>query len=238
MKSIIFSLLLFISLSYLGQNPTMYFPSLTVDKGSILKGSNGIFKFPFQNTGNAPLIITSVKSSCGCLAPSWNKNPILPGQWDTIYGKYDTYRIGPINKSMTVQSNDTSQPNIMIKIKGKVIEKPIPNLVIRVDSTILQPNEMNSIRIIKSSTDSLIYSFTLTNISSEPRSIANAHYNSTTTKWDFYLSKEQPLLEEIILQPNETLTLLIMKKVIPPPHDYYTGPFLLIDKQELKFELK
>jgi hypothetical protein len=238
MKSIIFSLLLFISLSYLGQNPTMYFHSLTVDKGSILKGSNGIFKFPFQNTGNAPLIITSVKSSCGCLAPSWNKNPILPGQWDTTYGKYDTYRIGTINKSMTVQSNDTSQPNIMIKIKGKVIEKPIPNLVIRVDSTILQPNEMNSIRIIKSSTDSLIYSFTLTNISSEPRSIANAHYNSTTTTWDFYLSKEQPLLEEIILQPNETLTLLIMKKVIPPPHDYYTGPFLLIDKQELKFELK
>lgn len=237
MKLIVLSVMIFFALSFKAQKPTITFSSLVADKGTIYKGSNGIFKFPFQNTGNAPLIITSVKSSCGCLVPNWNKNPILPGQWDTIYGKYDTYRIGPINKSMTVQSNDSLQPNIVIKIKGKVIEIPIPEIQIIVDSNIIILDEMNSIKMYKSPNDATDYSFTLTNLSSNSRIIESARYNLTATKWDFFLSKEQPLLEKITLRPNESITIFLFKKENTPSLDYYTGPVLLIDGKELKLDL-
>lgn len=45
------------------------FKAETVDYGEIAKGSDGVRVFEFTNTGDAPLIITDVKSSCGCTVP-------------------------------------------------------------------------------------------------------------------------------------------------------------------------
>ena len=47
------------------------FESKTIDYGTIEKGSDGIRVFKFKNTGNAPLIVSDVKSSCGCTAVSY-----------------------------------------------------------------------------------------------------------------------------------------------------------------------
>ena len=56
------------------------FKSETVDYGEIAKGSDGIRVFEFTNTGNAPLVITNVKSSCGCTVPKKPTAPIAPGE--------------------------------------------------------------------------------------------------------------------------------------------------------------
>jgi len=96
------------------------FVSETIDYGEIEKGSDGVRVFEFTNTGDQPLIISDVKSSCGCTVPSKPKGPIAPGASDVIKVKYDTKRIGPIRKTVTVYSN-ADQPIKTIKIKGKIL---------------------------------------------------------------------------------------------------------------------
>lgn len=122
MKKIV--LVLFIGL--LGFNLTaqdkvakIEFKSETVDYGDIEKGSDGVRVFTFTNTGNAPLIISNVSSSCGCTIPKKPEDPILPGATGEIQVKYDTNRVGPIRKAVTVTSN-ADTPTKVLKIKGEV----------------------------------------------------------------------------------------------------------------------
>ena len=96
------------------------FKSDTVDYGEIAKGSDGVRVFEFTNTGNAPLIISDVKSSCGCTVPKKQDGPIAPGASSTIQVKYDTNRVGPIRKTITVYSN-ANEPIKALKIKGEVL---------------------------------------------------------------------------------------------------------------------
>jgi hypothetical protein len=91
----------------------------TIDYGLIEKGSDGVRVFEFTNTGEAPLIITKVSSSCGCTIPKKPEDPILPGKTGEIQVKYDTKRVGPIRKAITVISN-ADTPTIILKIKGEV----------------------------------------------------------------------------------------------------------------------
>ena len=90
--------------------------------GTVNKGDNGVREFVFKNTGNAPLIISNVKSTCGCTIPKKPEKPILPGESEKIQVKYDTKRVGFIRKSITVTSNAASSPTTILKIKGQVVE--------------------------------------------------------------------------------------------------------------------
>jgi len=104
------------------------FETETIDYGTIEKGADGVRVFKFKNTGNAPLIITKVKSSCGCTVPKKPKDPIMPGETGEIEVKYDTKRVMPIRKTITVTSN-AQRPTIALKIKGNVID-PSKNSVL------------------------------------------------------------------------------------------------------------
>lgn len=94
----------------------------TVDYGKIENGSNGVRTFTFKNTGNAPLVITNVKSSCGCTVPKKPTAPIAPGEKGEIEVKYDTKRTGFIRKTITVTSNASNVKNGVsyLKIKGEI----------------------------------------------------------------------------------------------------------------------
>ncbi|MEP3208543.1 MAG: DUF1573 domain-containing protein [Maribacter sp.] len=95
------------------------FKTETVDYGEIAKGSDGVRVFEFTNTGDAPLIISKVSSSCGCTIPKKPEEPILPGKTGEIQVKYDTNRVGPIRKAITVISN-ADTPTKVLKIKGEI----------------------------------------------------------------------------------------------------------------------
>lgn len=97
------------------------FSSETIDYGEIAKDSDGVRVFTFTNTGDAPLIISNAKGSCGCTVPTWPKDKaIMPGETGEIQVKYDTKRVGPIAKVITVTSN-ADTPTKVLKIKGKVL---------------------------------------------------------------------------------------------------------------------
>ena len=101
--------------------PAIEFTSQVVDYGEIERGSDGIRIFEFVNSGNQPLIISKVYSSCGCTIPKKPEAPIAPGEKGEIQVKYDTNRVGPIRKTITVNSNAASTPIVSLKIKGTVL---------------------------------------------------------------------------------------------------------------------
>ncbi len=92
-----------------------------IDYGTIEKGADGVRTFEFTNTGNEPLIISRVYSSCGCTVPKKPKDPIAPGESDVIEVKYNTNRVGPIRKTISVYSNADRVP-YPLKIKGTVTD--------------------------------------------------------------------------------------------------------------------
>jgi hypothetical protein len=124
MKNILTLLLLgFFGLQVQAQNKVakIEFESTVIDYGTIEKGADGVRVFKFTNTGNAPLIVSKVKSSCGCTVPKKPEKPILPGESGEIQVKYDTNRVMPIRKTITVTSN-ADTPTVALKIKGTVID--------------------------------------------------------------------------------------------------------------------
>jgi len=96
------------------------FEKMEHDYGTIDQGANGATEFRFTNTGTEPLIISNAKGSCGCTVPEWPKEPIAPGASSSIKVKYDTKRVGPISKTVTITSNAVDNGNALLKIKGSV----------------------------------------------------------------------------------------------------------------------
>jgi hypothetical protein len=120
-----------VTASYAQKGPKIEFKSDTVDYGTITKeGDNGLRTFEFTNTGDAPLIITDVKSTCGCTVPTKPKDPIAPGKTGKIDVKYNM-NPGPIRKTVTVQSNAVNVPGgtVALKLKGEVVKKEEVNIL-------------------------------------------------------------------------------------------------------------
>ncbi len=95
------------------------FDTVEIDYGVIPQNADGARTFTFKNTGAAPIVISQVKTSCGCTVPSYSKIPVLPGESSEIQVKYATNRIGVFNKTITVMSN-ADEPNKLLHIKGEV----------------------------------------------------------------------------------------------------------------------
>lgn len=97
------------------------FETDVIDYGTIEKGDDGVREFKFTNTGSSPLFINQVRSSCGCTIPKKPTDSIMPGVEEVIEVKYDTNRVGPIRKTITVSSN-AETPVVALQIKGTVEE--------------------------------------------------------------------------------------------------------------------
>lgn len=93
------------------------FEKLTHDFGVIEQGGDGSYVFKFKNVGNKPLILSNVRSSCGCTVPSWPKEPIPPGGTGEIKVTYNTNILGKFSKTITVYAN---APTVTLRIQGEV----------------------------------------------------------------------------------------------------------------------
>ena len=101
--------------------PVITFEKTTHDYGTVTKVGDGTCEFKFKNNGIEPLILSNVSSSCGCTVPEWPREPILRGKSAAIKVKYDTNRVGPINKTVTVMSN-AKVASIQLRIIGNIVE--------------------------------------------------------------------------------------------------------------------
>jgi hypothetical protein len=103
--------------------PKMEFVTTEHDFGKITEGVRVSFKFKFKNTGTSPLIISQVKTSCGCTASKFPKTPINPGEENYIELTFDSsHRPGFNRKTATVLAN--TQPNVVaLLLTALVVDK-------------------------------------------------------------------------------------------------------------------
>jgi hypothetical protein len=95
------------------------FTKMEIVRENIPYGSDELFAFEFKNDAKTPAIIQGVQTSCGCTTANKPEEPIKPGKKSQISVKYDTKRVGPFTKTITITSN-VSEP-IILTIKGSVL---------------------------------------------------------------------------------------------------------------------
>lgn len=123
----VFTMLLVSAVTFAQSGPKIEFAAEnnTIDYGTVIKGNDdGLRSFEFTNTGDAPLIISNVRSTCGCTVPSKPEAPIMPGKKGKIDVKYNM-SIGRISRTITVETNAVNHTDgkVALRIKGEVVEK-------------------------------------------------------------------------------------------------------------------
>jgi len=93
----------------------------TYDFGKIVKNSPATAEFEFKNKSMVPLVINSVRPTCGCTVADYPKEPVQPGKSAIITVKYNTRSIGHFSKSIIVSTN-ASEGETRLIIKGEVID--------------------------------------------------------------------------------------------------------------------
>ena len=93
----------------------------TFDFGKIKQNQPVTNTFEFVNTGTEPLVISSVKASCGCTVTEYSKDPIAPGGKGFVKGTYNAAKVGQFTKTITVNAN-TEDAVVQLTIKGEVTE--------------------------------------------------------------------------------------------------------------------
>jgi uncharacterized cupredoxin-like copper-binding protein len=109
----------------IANSPKITFETTEFDGGEIIEGQLLTYNFKFTNTGKSDLIIESAKASCGCTATAPKEKVIKPGQSSQIEASFDShYKQGAQHKTVTVKSNDITNPTVILHIKCNV--KPDP----------------------------------------------------------------------------------------------------------------
>jgi len=126
MKKLILVVALFIGFTTYSQAQTkpgeFKFESEVHDFGNIVIGKPVVYTFNFTNTGEAPIIISKVETTCGCTVPEYSKLPIKSGEKGFI--KVTLTPSGPavpFSKSITLTSNARTTTKVLI-IKGTYVE--------------------------------------------------------------------------------------------------------------------
>ena len=101
--------------------PAFTFKKEEHDFGILIDGEKVTYSFQFTNSGDAPLIISNAKGSCGCTVPNYPKEPIAPGATASIDVTFDSKgRTGKQSKAVTITAN-TNPNRKVIRIHSEVI---------------------------------------------------------------------------------------------------------------------
>ena len=101
------------------QDAQVLFTSEEHDFGSVPYKKATACRFEFSNPGKTVLLISDVRTSCGCTVAEWTKTPVKPGKSGTINVEYDAAFPGVFHKEVTVYYNGAASPAVL-KIKGEV----------------------------------------------------------------------------------------------------------------------
>ena len=123
--------------------PKIQVPEPVYDFGTINEGEQVSHVFQFKNAGDAELVITDVKTSCGCTAAMTSSKTIGPGAQGTLKLDFNSKgRKGRQTKTATIHSNDPDQPATTVRITGNISVSDEPQITVEpktLDLGVLEP---------------------------------------------------------------------------------------------------
>jgi hypothetical protein len=104
------------------------FAVLSLDKkehdfGTIANGTPVQTIFKYTNTGNSMLVVSNIKSTCGCTVPSNYTKEVQPGETGEFTVKFNGKGSGKVTKSLTMITN-TEKGQEPVKITAFVEKDP------------------------------------------------------------------------------------------------------------------
>ena len=94
--------------------PKININSSVFDFGEVIEGERLEHTFFLKNTGEANLVISSAKTSCGCTVPKFPKEPILPNQQAEVVVVFNTKgKFGKQNKTVTLLTNAVPRAKVL-----------------------------------------------------------------------------------------------------------------------------
>ena len=107
------------------QMPQIDFEQQICDLGQLSrsKGKKQKCRFTFTNTGEAPLVVEQVETTCGCTSATYTRKPVAPGHQGHVTITFDPSSQSPglFRKGITVYAN-TPGGFTRLFIKGEVID--------------------------------------------------------------------------------------------------------------------
>lgn len=105
----------FANINLQGQTPHAEFLTVRHNFGNIYQGQILLYRFPFKNTGQGTLVLTSLHVSCGCVNAKTlsddgvtAKNIFQPGEKGFVSVSFDSSQFsGDIVRTVTVETNST-----------------------------------------------------------------------------------------------------------------------------------
>jgi len=91
-----------------------------IELSDIKKGETHKLQFSLKNTGNTALVISDIKTSCGCTTASWQKIPVEPGKTTPINAEINIKELGFFQKTVSVYCNTVNSP-VIYTIKGNTV---------------------------------------------------------------------------------------------------------------------
>lgn len=151
MKRILFLLMIWSAVALAGKaQPKITFDREQQDLGYVLWRNPVTVTYAFTNTGDKPLVISNVTTSCGCTKATWTEEPIPAGGKGTVTAVFDAEAIGRFYKEVGVYCNASPMPlylefngEVTVDPKNFTFTHPIAFGAIRLDKEEIEFNDVN-----------------------------------------------------------------------------------------------
>ncbi|MGK7396443.1 MAG: DUF1573 domain-containing protein [Candidatus Cyclobacteriaceae bacterium M3_2C_046] len=209
-KILFFFLLILVPISQTLAQPSLEIKELNYDFGQIQEGNIASHDFIIKNNGDQPLIINSVKASCGCTTPYWTKEPILPGMTGVVSAAYNSKnRPGMFKKSISIFSNAV-KPVQTVYIQGVVVKSaPVVNYTeeeMALSAQLITDQQIKAGKIELG--QKIPLQLKVKNIGENPLSISAIRSGCNCIIWNNYnqekISKNEEVVINLIYSPKKT----------------------------------
>ena len=121
-----------------GDFPSIAFNKEVHDFGTIENGTPVETIFEYTNTGNSMLVVSNIKSTCGCTVPQdWSRDPLAPGESASFTVNFNGKGKNSVTKTVTITAN-TEKGKEQVKIKAFVKGDPNAALTETPKSSLIQ----------------------------------------------------------------------------------------------------
>ena len=110
-----------------GGVPRIVPASLSLELGDMPNGEIAERELAVRNDGEAPLVVDTITTSCGCTTAALEPMTIAPGAAGTLRITFDSGAHGPdlrgpLLREVMIASNDPETPEVIVSVTANILE--------------------------------------------------------------------------------------------------------------------